>query len=175
MAIIYTYPSGTPSASDNIIGTQVDPITEENKTVQFGIQDVANLATNNYLETTVTVTNAQLTALQGTDIVLIQGQGTNKVTKILEISVFLDFDTAAFTFAQPILIDYKNMAADIIGTIPTSIGQSVEDTVYFITPNTGKAQVNDDILLTTSGAVGAGGNTSMQIKLRYQVLDITAF
>ena len=86
MAIIYTYPSGTPSASDNIIGTQVDPITEENKTVQFGIQDVANLATNNYLETTVTVTNAQLTALQGTDIVLIQGQGTNKVTKILEIS-----------------------------------------------------------------------------------------
>ena len=55
MAIIYTYPSGTPSASDNILGTQVDPITEENKTVQFGIQDVANLATNNYLETTVTV------------------------------------------------------------------------------------------------------------------------
>ena len=60
MAIIYTYPSGTPSASDNILGTQVDPITEENKTVQFGIQDVANLATNNYLETTVTVTSAQL-------------------------------------------------------------------------------------------------------------------
>ena len=64
MAIIYTYPSGTPSASDNILGTQVDPITEENKTVQFGIQDVANLATNNYLETTVTITNSQLTALQ---------------------------------------------------------------------------------------------------------------
>ena len=41
MAIIYTYPSGTPSASDNIIGTQVDPITEENKTVQFGIQAVS--------------------------------------------------------------------------------------------------------------------------------------
>ena len=52
MAIIYTYPYGTPSASDNILGTQVDPITEENKTVQFGVTDVANLATNNYLETT---------------------------------------------------------------------------------------------------------------------------
>ena len=175
MAIIYTYPSGTPSASDNILGTQVDPITEENKTVQFGVQDVANLATNNYLETTVTVTNAQLTALQNTDVTLIPKQGTNKVTKILEISVFVDFDTAAFTFAQPLLIDYKNVAADIIGTIPTTIGQSIADTVYFITPNTGKAIVDDDINLTTSGAVGAGGNTSMQIKLRYQVLDITAF
>ena len=175
MAIIYTYPSGTPSASDNILGTQVDPITEENKTVQFGIQDVANLATDNFLETTITVTNAQLTALQGTDITLIAAQGTNKVTKILEISVFVDFDTAAFTFAQPILIDYKSISADIIGTIPTSIGQSIADTVYFITPNTGKAAINDAVLLTTSGAVGAGGNTSMQIKLRYQVLDITAF
>tara|TARA_R100000700_G_scaffold37565_2_gene47910 strand:- start:5003 stop:5530 length:528 start_codon:yes stop_codon:yes gene_type:complete len=175
MAIIYTYPSGTPSASDNILGTQVDPITEENKTVQFGIQDVANLATDNFLETTITITNAQLTALQGTDITLIAAQGTNKVTKILEISVFVDFDTAAFTFAQPILIDYKSISADIIGTIPTSIGQSIADTVYFITPNTGKAAINDAVLLTTSGAVGAGGNTSMQIKLRYQVLDITAF
>jgi len=175
MAIIYTYPYGTPSASDNILGTQVDPITEENKTVQFGVTDVANLATNNYLETTVTITNAQLTALQTASITLIPGQGTNKVIKILEISVFLDFDTSAFTFAQPLLIDYKNIAADIVGTIPTSIGQAITDTVYFITPNTGKAAVNDNVLLSTSGAVGAGGNTSMQIKLRYQVLDITAF
>ena len=35
MAIIYTYPQATPTAADNLIGTQVDPITEENKTVQF--------------------------------------------------------------------------------------------------------------------------------------------
>ena len=97
MAIIYTYPYGTPSASDNILGTQVDPITEENKTVQFGVTDVANLATNNYLETTVTITNAQLTALQTAAITLIPGQGTNKVIKILEISVFLDFDTSALS------------------------------------------------------------------------------
>ena len=116
-----------------------------------------------------------MTALQTAAITLIPGQGTNKVIKILEISVFLDFDTSAFTFAQPLLIDYKNIAADIIGTIPTSIGQAITDTVYFITPNTGKAAVNDQINLSTSGAVGAGGNTSMQIKLRYQVLDITAF
>ena len=88
MAIIYTYPSGTPSASDNILGTQVDPITEENKTVQFGIQDVANLATNNYLETTVTVTSAQLLALNGADVTLIAAQGANKYIKILLVTSF---------------------------------------------------------------------------------------
>ena len=88
MAIIYTYPSGTPSASDNILGTQVDPITEENKTVQFGIQDVANLATNNYLETTVTVTSAQLLALNGADVSLIAAQGANKYIKIILVISF---------------------------------------------------------------------------------------
>ena len=93
MAIIYTYPSGTPSASDNILGTQVDPITEENKTVQFGIQDVANLATNNYLETTVTVTSAQLLALNGADVSLIAAQGANKYIKIILVTSFLDFNT----------------------------------------------------------------------------------
>ena len=172
MAIIYSYPTATPQAGNYLLGTQYDVATEENKTVQFTIGDVNSLATENYLETTVTLTKAQLAALQNTDVTLIPAQGTNKVTKILEISVFLDFDTAAFTFAQPLLIDYKNLTADIIGTIPTTIGQSITDTVYFITPNTGKAAVNDDINLTTSGAVGAGGNTSMQIKLRILIFLI---
>ena len=51
MAIIYTYPTATPSGVDNIIGTQVDPITEENKTVQFNLGEVNSLATQNYLKT----------------------------------------------------------------------------------------------------------------------------
>jgi len=50
MAIIYTYPTVTPSGTDNIIGTQVDPVTEENKTVQFNLGAVNSLATQNYLE-----------------------------------------------------------------------------------------------------------------------------
>jgi hypothetical protein len=31
------------------------------------------------------------------------------------------------------------------------------------------------LLLTTAGAVGGGGGSTMQVKIRYQVLDITAF
>ena len=34
---------------------------------------------------------------------------------------------------------------------------------------------NTALKLTTSGAVGGGGNSTMQIKIRYQVLDKTAF
>lgn len=43
MAIIYSYPQGTPTLTDNVIGSQIDPITEENKTVQFTIGSIATL------------------------------------------------------------------------------------------------------------------------------------
>tara|TARA_R110000765_G_C18669854_1_gene577976 strand:+ start:25 stop:492 length:468 start_codon:yes stop_codon:yes gene_type:complete len=45
MAIIYSYPDATNVTSGNkIIGTQTDPTTEENKTVQFTIAQVATFA-----------------------------------------------------------------------------------------------------------------------------------
>ena len=43
MAIIYSYPQGTPTLLDNVIGSQIDPTTEENKTVQFTIGSIATL------------------------------------------------------------------------------------------------------------------------------------
>ena len=44
MAIIYSYPQGTPTLGDNVVGTQVDPVTEENKTVQFTVGQIAAFA-----------------------------------------------------------------------------------------------------------------------------------
>ena len=178
MAIIYTYPTATPTGSDNILGSRLNPVTEEQETVQFGIQAVSALSTNNYIEETFTITNAQLTALQNTNVQLLAQPGANKVLKVLEVSVYLDFNTAAFTFAQPILIQYKNDGSGSAGTIATidkAFLQLGADAVYMAQPASTRAGINEAILISTSGAVGAGGNTSMKIKIRYQELDITSF
>ena len=53
MAIIYSYPQGTPTLSDNVIGSQIDPITEENKTVQFTVGQIAGFANSYSLGYTV--------------------------------------------------------------------------------------------------------------------------
>ena len=53
MAIIYSYPPGTPTLSDNVIGSQIDPITEENKTVQFTVGQIAGFANSYSLGYTV--------------------------------------------------------------------------------------------------------------------------
>ena len=63
MAIIYSYPQGTPTLSDNVIGSQIDPITEENKTVQFTVGQIAGFANSYSLG--YTVYSAQLTAGAG--------------------------------------------------------------------------------------------------------------
>ena len=170
MAIIYTYPVATPTGSDNLIGTQVDPITEENKTVQFSIANINSLASSNYIENTVTVTNAELTALQASDKTLIAAPGANKAIKVLGISVFLDYTAPAFTFANDILVSLNSVT---FGTIPLAIGQAVADTVYSAIPVAGILATNTALLLTTAGAVGGGGGSAMQVKVRYQILDIS--
>ena len=63
MAIIYSYPQGTPTSSDNVIGSQIDPITEENKTVQFTVGQIASFANSYSLG--YTVYSASLVAAAG--------------------------------------------------------------------------------------------------------------
>ena len=171
MAIIYTYPSGTPSASDNILGTQVDPITEENKTVQFGIQDVANLATNNYLETTVTVTSAQLLALNGADVTLIAAQGANTYIKILLVTSFLDYESIRYTATQPLNV---SVGGNTAASIPTAQYDTAADRVYSPAISSIALAENSAVFLTTD-ASPTNGNSPLKLKIRYQVLNTTAF
>ena len=63
MAIIYSYPQGTPTLSDNVIGSQIDPVTEENKTVQFTVGQIAAFANSYSLG--YTVYSASLVAAAG--------------------------------------------------------------------------------------------------------------
>ena len=63
MAIIYSYPQGTPTLGDNVIGSQIDPITEENKTVQFTVGQIAAFANSYSLG--YTVYSASLVAAAG--------------------------------------------------------------------------------------------------------------
>ena len=178
MAIIYSYPSAAPQTGDYVIGTQYDQELEKNRTVQFQIGQMVSLITENYTETTITVTNAQLTALQGQNVQILTAPGAGKVLKILEVSAYLDFDTAAFTFAQPILLQYKNDGSGSAGTIATidkAFLQLAADAVYMAQPVSGRAGIDESILISTSGAVGAGGNTTLKLKLRYQVLDTANF
>ena len=140
--------------------------------MQFGIGAVTSLSTSNYVETTITVTKEQLTALQGTDVTLIAAPGANKYIKVLAASAFLDYTAPVYTFAGTINLSVNGVNQT---RLPSSFGQSNADAVYNCAMVEGVIAANTALKLTTSGAVGGGGNSSMQIKIRYQELDTASF
>ena len=175
MAIIYSYPTGTPTASDNLIGTQVDPVTEENKTVQFSIGNINSLATQGYLETTVTLTNAQWLALPGTDVLLVAAPGVSKYIKVLALSVFFDYVAPNFSFPNPLNVGFAgNPIQAAQGIIAADGGGFGADRVYSVAPAAATLLANQALNIGTLAGATAGGGT-VEVKVRYQVLDITSF
>jgi len=173
MAIIYTYPQASPSSADQLIGTQIDPDTEENKTVQFTVGSVATLATQNYSETTVTLTNAQWLALNGTPVELIAAPGATKAIKILAFSMFFDYVASNFTFNAD--IQAKLDTTVVTSTlVHGSTSPMAADTITTLEPLGGiKLPLNKALKLHGGGTTAGGG--SVQVKVRYQLLDTTSF
>jgi len=118
MAIIYTYPQATPTVADNLIGTQVDPITEENKTVQFTVGQIASFANSYSLGYTV------YTAL------LTQAGTAAPVATILQNTT-----GKTFTYARTSGGDYTVTASSSLFT--------ADKTIVFL--NGGSAENNHDI------------------------------
>tara|TARA_R100001244_G_scaffold95731_1_gene71839 strand:+ start:75 stop:527 length:453 start_codon:yes stop_codon:yes gene_type:complete len=71
MAIIYSYPNAqSVIATNKVIGTQIDPVTEENKTVQFTIAEIAAFANTSpgYTVYTALITQAGVAAPTATTL-----------------------------------------------------------------------------------------------------------
>ena len=118
MAIIYSYPQGTPTLGDNVVGTQVDPVTEENKTVQFTVGQIAGFANSYSLGYTV------YTAL------LTQAGTAAPVSTILQNTT-----GKTFTYARTSGGDYTITASSSLFT--------ADKTIVFL--NGGSAENNHDI------------------------------
>ncbi len=172
MAIIYSYPVGTPTAKDNLLGTQVNPVTEENKTVQFPIGSVGTLLTQGYLETTVALTAVQLNALQATDVQLIAAPGANQYIRVLDASFYFDYVAPQYTFAAS---PTAEIGAIPFFTIPGNRLSGAADIVHAMTLTAGDITANTPLMLKTGGTVTGNGNGTLQIKIRYQILDTSAF
>jgi len=173
MAIIYGYPVGTPTAKDNLLGTQVNPVTEENKTVQFPIGTVGTLLTQGYIETTTTITNVQWLALGGAQITLVSTPGANKYIKVLEASIFFDFAGADFGFTD---LQVGPAGGNAQATLTAAIASPVtEDQVWTLAPNTPNLMSSGALVFRNVSAANPTGGGTLQIKIRYQVLDTSAF
>ena len=179
MAIIYSYPTGTPNGTDYLIGTQTDPITEENRTLQFSISQVATLATQGYLESTITLTAAQMLALHTTPVQLLPSPGGTKVVKLLAVSTFLNRTASSFSSNGSAGIDlvFPTNQLTIQARIQVILYTGSNDIAGSVTTpfQNGTSMWTLPLFATTATAILLGGTSTLSIKLRYQILDTTAF
>lgn len=179
MAIIYSYPQGTPTLADNVIGSQIDPITEENKTVQFTIGQIAQFANSSnlgYLEKSSQLTNAQALNLITAPVELISQPGAGKYIKILSAAIFFKAGALRSTLDFDGSIQFA-----IDGTGNRSFGfitggDFEGDKVYSIEVSAGTIEENARLVLQTNGSTTSiTGSGTIETNVRYQILNQGAF
>ena len=175
MANISTYPIGTPSAEDLIPGTQKFTAAngkKENLTRNFSVSDLNSLATNNYLETTTTITNAQWLALGGAQIILVPTPGANKYIKVLEASIFFDFAGDNFAFTN---LEIAPAGGNVQVVLPAAGASPIDDDqVWTLAPTTASI-TSAALVFRKIGAANPTGGGKLKVKVRYQVLDTLSF
>jgi len=181
MANISTYPIGTPSLEDLIPGTQKFTAAngkKENLTRNFTVSDLSSLATNNYVETTLTLTAAQMRSLHTGAIQLLPSPGGTKVIKLLTVSTYLDSDTR-FTSVGSAGIDivFATNVISVQARIPILLYTGTNDYVgNVITPFESIGGIwTLPLMVYSQTAILLGGTSTFSIKVRYQVLDTSAF
>ena len=147
MAIIYSYPQGTPTLSDNVIGSQIDPVTEENKTVQFTVGQIAAFANSYSLGYTV------YTAL------VTQAGTAAPVATIIQNTTGATFTWARTSSGTYTITASSNAFTNNKTILFFNLGE------YTFTVNSPWTRTSDTVVTITTGGDGRITNGSFEIRI----------
>ena len=171
MAIIASYPVASPEEGDYLLGTKIQISGQQvNPTANFTIESVRALVLGDK-EISVQLTNAEVLNLATTPQLLIPAPGVGRYIEIL---------SAAILFKEGIIRDtliYNDTIQFAIGTrsfgfVPSKTIEG--NLVYLIDITAGTIEENTPLVLQTSATSITGGGT-IEVNIRYKVLDQTDF
>ncbi len=175
MAQIISYPTGTATSADFLLGIQTTTTgAQANPTKKFTMSDVVS-AGSGATTVTIDISNAEWLALNGASKTLVAAPGAGKAIKVTELSVFFDFGTTNFTFAGNIGVSINSVNMGLVISVDSPLSA---DTVYSLPVNGGgsngvKLATNTALLLTAAGATGGDG--VVKVKVKYEILDTANF
>ena len=179
MAIANSYPMGTPKSGDLLLGTSI-PLTPEGKatTRNFSISEVVTLATENYVEVTKTLTNAEWLALATTAITVVPAQvGRTIITQAyLTVLGYPTTPSTAMNWNEDLVLgaqtSYANINADSIqAKIPSSFGDTdALGQIDVFALNATSPNLNSAITFGVVSTATIAGTGFVSITVRYQVI-----
>jgi len=130
----------------------------------------------------VQVTDAQMRALLGTDIVLIAAPGANKAHVVHALEFFFDVTTTGYTVGTAALaVGYGADGADIAAITEAGFVDQATDQARLYnlggTPAISTPVANQTVVLRSTVADLTGGNAANTLSVRtwYSVVDMVAF
>ena len=178
MAEITAYPLGTPATDTLLVGTQMNVPqsdgTKANLTRNFPISQISSLITQDYVEVTKTISNAEWLALPTTSVQIIPPQGAGKFTQVILAYIEWKHAGASFIFSQPLNLANGTSGASNLLTIQGVLPQAYEDidgdTTQIFTISGSDTSANAAINFGCPSATTLAGGGSLAITVRYQVI-----
>ncbi len=117
----------------------------------------------------VTLTAAQVQALVGTPIQLVEAPGTGMVTSILSATCYLDYNSVAYTTGADIILEYGT--ADVV--VFDGILALTADTVMVASPagSVAVASASSAVNVTADDVPGAG-NSPVTVSVVYTLISL---
>ena len=176
MATAGSYPVGTPKDGDYILGTSIplpDEVGKKPQTMNFSIGSVVTFATQNYVEVTKTISNAEWLALKTTSIEIVPAQGAGTVVQVLTAHVKWAHAGADFSFDQPLTLG--NGSTGVVGvatqgTLPITYSVVDADSTQIFTISGADASLNSPINFGCASSATLAGGGTLQVTVRYQVI-----
>jgi len=182
MAIIYTYPISTNLTNKDLL-VLTDPNTTGNPTKSATLADVASYVRSSgaiqgtdLKQLDITLTSSELVSLNGGGTLsLIPAPGAGKLLAVLNVILYLDYNSVAYNFAATGLSDGVNfyIGTDKSRVISPTILNSVADKyVSYDFPNT---DINTDIqpnvaftIQASAGMTVSQGNSPLKLSILYR-------
>jgi len=117
----------------------------------------------------VTLTAAQVQALVGTPIQLVEAPGTGMVTSILSATCYLDYNSVAYTTGADVILEYGT--ADVV--VFDGILALTADTVMVASPagSVAVASASSAVNVTADDVPGAG-NSPVTVSVVYTLISL---
>lgn len=122
----------------------------------------------------VTLTSAQILALNTTPVTLIAAQGANTYIEVLACVAYLKFNSIAYTGTNAANITYTNGAgAAATGTLASAFLDSSSSAAAKVIPVAVTPVANAPVVISVGTANPAAGNSTITLDLFYRVVTLS--
>ncbi len=179
MAIIQSYPTGTPKNGDYLIGTSMPTETgDEPVTKNFSISDVLGLASTSYIKSDkIIISTAELKDLHNTPKILVDVTGGNpkELCQVYSVVFGVAHNNLLNNLSFPNDLNIQsNNASPWRYVIPQATANAQLTPFYVPSLTAGDSDLDSDVVLESAGAAVETGTatTTMTVWITYRIFNI---